>query len=81
MGYFSRHICKENNLIFSYDSFIDHIEMLCRQRNLTLEELAAELGFSKDKFKKVYNQKSIIRATDLIKICEYLNITPNDIMY
>ena len=66
---------------FTYKKFIENLECICRQRNLTLEELAAELGFSKDKFKKVYNQKSIIRATDLIKICEYLNITPNDIMY
>lgn len=64
----------------NYDSYMDRLEELCRQRNITLEELAVALGYPKNKFKRRPNGMKIMKLSDLNNLCYYFNIQPNDLL-
>lgn len=63
-----------------YQIVIQKLERICCKKNITLDELALASGLKKDKFQKIYSGKSKLNIEEVVDICEYLEITPDDIV-
>lgn len=66
-------------MLISYDSYINHLENLCKQHNISIEELAVALGYPKNNFKRQSKGMSVIKFSELNSLCYYFNIQPNDL--
>lgn len=63
-----------------YGIVLEKLECICKQKNITLDDLALASGLKKDKFQKIYSGKSGLYMEEVIDICEYLGITPDDLV-
>ena len=63
-----------------YRIVLEKLECICKQKNITLDDLALASGLKKDKFQKIYSGKSGIYMEEVIDIWEYLGGTPDDIV-
>ena len=48
-------------------------------RNLTQEEMGHNLGMAKETYRNIENGKIRLKADDLVRICEILDISPSTI--
>lgn len=66
-------------MLICYDFYINHIEKLCKQYNMSIEELAVVLGYPKNEFKRRANGTAVMKFSELNRLCYYFNIQPNDL--
>lgn len=61
--------------------FNENIKVLLDTQNLTLNALAAHLGYDVDVIEKQLNAEQTFPYSDLVKICSFLNQLPADFFY
>lgn len=63
-----------------YKIVAEKLERICNQKNITFEALELAAGLKKNRCQRLYSGKSSINSFEISKICDYLGISPNDLV-
>lgn len=59
---------------------LENLERIIRDRGLKKKYVAEKAGYTQQQFSELINGKRVIRATDICKLSDALEVTPNDLL-
>lgn len=59
---------------------LENLKRIIRDRGLKKKYVAEKAGYTQQQFSELINGKRVIRDADICKLCDALEVTPNDLL-